>query len=217
MAAAPGAESSGPRQPARTVPWGWSTPTPPWPGGPKSGGRRPAGESIPGLTSASCGLGSPAIHQRHTRGAALTSAVSRCPARSRAFKDVRNVLTRSSGEDQQSVRRTTVLPVAISDGSGLQLPSGRRRIRATNTGDWLVDDLELLRREFAAEEGSFLLQLRCDLHWDRGAFSRLEQAMRRVCAQQEPQEQSLRNTAPGWTRPWVMAIARASVTRLVRM
>ena len=80
MAAAPGAESCGPRQPARTVPWGWSTPTPPWPGGPKSGGRRPAGESIPGLTSASCGLGSPAIHQRHTRGAALTSAVSRCPA-----------------------------------------------------------------------------------------------------------------------------------------
>ncbi len=64
---------------------GWSTPTPPWPGGPKSGGRRPAGESILGLTSASCGLGSPAIHQRHPRGAALTSAVSRCPARSRAF------------------------------------------------------------------------------------------------------------------------------------
>ena len=72
MAAAPDAESCGPRQPARTVPWGWSTPTPPWPGGPKSGGRRPAGESIPGLTSASCGLGSPAIHQRHTRGAAVT-------------------------------------------------------------------------------------------------------------------------------------------------
>ena len=93
MAAAPGAESCGPRQPARTVPWGWSTPTPPWPGGPKSGGRRPAGESIPGLTSASCGLGSPAIHQRHTRGAALTSAVSRCPARSRAFNDRKEVLT----------------------------------------------------------------------------------------------------------------------------
>ena len=28
---------------------------------------------------------------------------------------------------------------------------------------------------------------------------------------------SLWNTAPGWTWPWVMAIARASVTRLVRM
>ena len=50
-----------------------------------------------------------------------------------------------------------------------------------------VDDLELLRQEFRAEDGSFLLQLRVDLHWDRQAFSRLEQAMRRVCAQQEPQ------------------------------
>ena len=52
-----------------------------------------------------------------------------------------------------------------------------------------MDDLELLRREFSAEEGSFLLQLRIDLHWDRHAFSRLEQAMRRVCAQQESREQ----------------------------
>lgn len=52
-----------------------------------------------------------------------------------------------------------------------------------------VDDLELLRQEFRAEDGSFLLQLRVDLHWDRQAFSRLEQAMRRVCAQQEPWQQ----------------------------
>jgi hypothetical protein len=63
-----------------------------------------------------------------------------------------------------------------------------------------VDDLELLRREFAAEEGSFLLQLRCDLHWDRGAFSRLEQAMRRVCAQQEPQDQLSRWLVEGYWR-----------------
>ncbi|WP_344978752.1 hypothetical protein [Streptosporangium fragile] len=46
-----------------------------------------------------------------------------------------------------------------------------------------MDDLELLRREFDAEDGSFLVQLRCDLQWDRQAFSRLEQAMRRVCAE----------------------------------
>jgi hypothetical protein len=52
-----------------------------------------------------------------------------------------------------------------------------------------VDDLELLRHEFSAADGSFLLQLRVDLHWDRGAFSRLEQAMRRVCAQLERCEQ----------------------------
>ena len=49
-----------------------------------------------------------------------------------------------------------------------------------------VDDLELLRQEFRAEDGSFLLQLRVDLHWDRQAFSRLEQAMRRVCAAGAP-------------------------------
>ena len=52
-----------------------------------------------------------------------------------------------------------------------------------------VDDLELLRHEFNAGDGSFLIQLRVDLHWDRHAFSRLEQAMRRVCGQQDPREQ----------------------------
>jgi hypothetical protein len=52
-----------------------------------------------------------------------------------------------------------------------------------------VDDLQLLRREFGAEDGSFLLQLRVDLLWDRAAFSRLEQAMRRVCASQESRQQ----------------------------
>jgi hypothetical protein len=52
-----------------------------------------------------------------------------------------------------------------------------------------MDDLELLRREFGAEEGSFLLQLRCDLRWDKDAFTGLEQAMRRVCAQQQDRDQ----------------------------
>lgn len=52
-----------------------------------------------------------------------------------------------------------------------------------------MDDLELLRHEFDAEEGSFLLQLRFDLHWDQDAFTRLEQAMRRVCAQQQERVQ----------------------------
>ena len=35
----------------------------------------------------------------------------------------------------------------------------------------------ILRHEFAAEDGSFLLQLRCDLTWDKAAFSRLVVAM----------------------------------------
>ncbi|WP_073938094.1 hypothetical protein [Streptomyces sp. CB02400] len=41
--------------------------------------------------------------------------------------------------------------------------------------------IEVLRREFDAEEGSFLLRLRGDLEWDRAAFTRLERAMRTAC------------------------------------
>ena len=66
-----------------------------------------------------------------------------------------------------------------------------------------VDDLELLRHEFRAGEGSFLLQLRTGLHWDRDAFSRLEQAMRRTCAQQEPREQLDRWLAEGY---WYLSV-----------
>ncbi|MCX4851095.1 hypothetical protein [Streptomyces sp. NBC_00893] len=44
------------------------------------------------------------------------------------------------------------------------------------------ETIEILRREFNAEEGSFLLQLR-GMQWDRAAFTRLEQAMRAVCAE----------------------------------
>ncbi|GAA2126352.1 hypothetical protein GCM10009759_78700 [Kitasatospora saccharophila] len=46
----------------------------------------------------------------------------------------------------------------------------------------LVDEvMGVLRQEFDAEEGSFLLRLRGDLEWDRAAFSRLERAMRAAC------------------------------------
>ena len=62
----------------------------------------------------------------------------------------------------------------------------------------IMDDLDLLRHEFNAEEGSFLLQLRIDLLWNRHAFSQLEQAMRRVCAQQESREQLDRWLAEGY-------------------
>lgn len=61
-----------------------------------------------------------------------------------------------------------------------------------------MDDLELLRREFGADEGSFLLQVRTDLHWDRAAFSQLEQAMRRVCAQMESRQQLERWLVEGY-------------------
>ena len=41
----------------------------------------------------------------------------------------------------------------------------------------MTDAETILRREFSAEEGSFLLQLRVELVWDREAFSRLTKAM----------------------------------------
>ncbi len=65
-----------------------------------------------------------------------------------------------------------------------------------------MDDLELLRREFDAEDGSFLIQLRCDFHWDRDGFSRLEQAMRRICAAHETTEQLDRWLVEGY---WYLA------------
>ncbi len=36
---------------------------------------------------------------------------------------------------------------------------------------------EILRREWEAENGSFVVQLRSQAHWDRAAFSRLINAM----------------------------------------
>jgi hypothetical protein len=62
-----------------------------------------------------------------------------------------------------------------------------------------MDDLELPRHEFRAEDGSFLLDLRVDLHWERRAFSRLEQAMRHICAQQEPSSLTAGPTWPATT------------------
>lgn len=40
---------------------------------------------------------------------------------------------------------------------------------------------DVLQREFAAEEGSFLLQLKCDMYWDKAAFTRLTEAMLECC------------------------------------
>ncbi|MFE0174513.1 hypothetical protein ACFWZ2_19530 [Streptomyces sp. NPDC059002] len=48
--------------------------------------------------------------------------------------------------------------------------------------DHVEKAMDVLRREFAAQEGSFLLALRCELTWDRAAFTRLERAMRVACA-----------------------------------
>jgi hypothetical protein len=41
--------------------------------------------------------------------------------------------------------------------------------------------LTILAREFRAGEGSFLLQLRIDMYWDKDAFGHLTEAMRACC------------------------------------
>jgi hypothetical protein len=41
--------------------------------------------------------------------------------------------------------------------------------------------LAVLEKEFRAEDGSFLLQLRVNLIWDKEAFLRLSDAMKKYC------------------------------------
>ncbi|MEU7579310.1 hypothetical protein AB0B50_17100 [Streptomyces sp. NPDC041068] len=75
--------------------------------------------------------------------------------------------------------------------------------------DHVEKAIELLKREFAAEEGSFLLRLRCDLTWDRAAFTRLERAMRIACAHYQASDEvdrwladgfyELATAVPSWT------------------
>ncbi|MFI1479968.1 hypothetical protein [Streptomyces sp. NPDC020747] len=67
---------------------------------------------------------------------------------------------------------------------------------------------KVLRREFDAEEGSFLLRLRGDLEWDRAAFARLERAMRVACERSQSDEKLDRWVVEGfyevvtWVPSW---------------
>jgi hypothetical protein len=59
--------------------------------------------------------------------------------------------------------------------------------------------LSLLRREFSAEEGTFLLTLRgAGIEWDKAAFSRLEKAMRWACEKYRDHDQLDRWMAEGF-------------------
>jgi hypothetical protein len=65
------------------------------------------------------------------------------------------------------------------------------------------DDLEALRREFSAEDGTFMLRIRVDLVWDRDAFSRLATTMQRYCEQHAKEETCERWVAFGfWYLSW---------------
>lgn len=60
-----------------------------------------------------------------------------------------------------------------------------------------------LRAEFEAEKGSFLLQLRIDLTWDRHAFRLLVEAMEAYCRETEDTEKLDRWAAQGfWYFSW---------------
>jgi hypothetical protein len=63
-----------------------------------------------------------------------------------------------------------------------------------------VDEiLDLLRREFSADQGTFLLGLRGEgLEWDKAAFSRLEKAMRSACEHFQDSHQLDRWMAEGF-------------------
>lgn len=60
-----------------------------------------------------------------------------------------------------------------------------------------------LRREFEAEEGSFLLKLRGDLEWDCAAFARLVEAMQACCCDTQGSANLARWQAEGfWYLSW---------------
>lgn len=66
-----------------------------------------------------------------------------------------------------------------------------------------MDTEDVLRQELSAEPGSFLLQLRCDLHWDREAFERLTNAMMAYARAHEEDEMIPRWVAEGfWYLSW---------------
>lgn len=64
-------------------------------------------------------------------------------------------------------------------------------------------DLTTLRSELEAEEGSFLLALRCDLRWDEDAFERLTKAMQTYVRARDEEADIPRWIAEGfWFLDW---------------
>jgi hypothetical protein len=65
------------------------------------------------------------------------------------------------------------------------------------------DAILVLQHEFDAMPGSFLLQLRCDLRWDKEAFNRLTVAMHTLVSEHNPEESIPRWIAEGfWYLDW---------------
>ncbi len=62
----------------------------------------------------------------------------------------------------------------------------------------MTEHLAILRREFDAEEGTFLLRLRVELEWDRPAFSRLIRVMEQCAVEHEGSDRIERWIACGF-------------------
>jgi hypothetical protein len=83
------------------------------------------------------------------------------------------------------------------------------------------DFLSTLQSEFAAEEGSFALQLRPGVTWDAAAFRRLRFAMYACCQHLQASDDLPRWLAcgfwfmPGFVREWVNHYISHSVTTLI--
>jgi hypothetical protein len=71
--------------------------------------------------------------------------------------------------------------------------------RAVGNDQHVHEHLDLLRREFEADPGTFLFGLRGDrIEWDRAAFSRFEKAMRWACEHFQDGQQLDRWMAEGF-------------------
>jgi len=63
-------------------------------------------------------------------------------------------------------------------------PTNRAPLGPVEDDRHVDENLDLLRREFSADQGTFLLGLRGEgMEWDKTAFSRFERAMRSACEQ----------------------------------
>ena len=62
----------------------------------------------------------------------------------------------------------------------------------------MTNYLEILRNEFEAGEGSFLIQIRPDLTWNKSSFSRLVLAMKHCCEEHSTQDKVDRWMASGF-------------------
>ncbi|HET6384326.1 MAG TPA: hypothetical protein VFJ58_13110 [Armatimonadota bacterium] len=61
-----------------------------------------------------------------------------------------------------------------------------------------IDYLRVLRNEFEAAEGSFLIRIRTDLNWERESFTRLITSMQRCCEEYSDSETLDRWMAEGF-------------------